>query len=244
VAADRRIIVEDAPSTSADVHSKSSMRSTVSARQARVAEDEFAHLPVLVRRSTAGARVRVWRTGDGQWWRQGGMVRVQKWPAEGGRRMFVVTLFKGANVADVRFLLDLVEWARHGEGFPEVWAPLEADWADDLTFSTGSASRSYTDPYTHLDNSPDAVACEEPLCPSTWHSEYEDHVLDEAYRQSESASWEIRIRRPAEGSVPWSVSVHVVDFDGSPTQVAELVNDLQWMQAECDRANMPVGEVA
>jgi hypothetical protein len=203
----------------------------------RVAKDEFAHLPVLVRCSSAGARVRVWRTGDGSWWRQGGFVRVQNWPVEGGRRMFVVTLFKGANVADVRFLLDLVEWARRGEGFGEIWGQVEAEWADALTFSTGSASRPYADPYVHTDLSPRALPCSEPLCRSTWHSEYEDHVLDEAYRQSDAASWEIEVRRPVEGAAPWSVSVHVVDFNGSPVQVAEFVNDLQWMQAECERAN-------
>ncbi len=89
-----------------------------------------------------------------------------------------------------------------------------------------------------IDRSPDAVVCDEPLCTAKWHPDWEYHVLDEAVSATAGGkSWAIGVRRPLEGTEPWFVDVHADDFAGNPADVAAFVNDLNWMRAECERAN-------
>lgn len=237
VAADRRIIIEDKPNVKASIHTGAEIRSAAPARSLRDLVDELPGMPVVVRRTGDGKRVRVWRTADGRWWRCGGIVRIQKWGPAGGERHFVVTLFTGANESDVEFLLSLVEDARRGEGFGPIWGPVDASWADELTFSTASSSRRYADPYTTIDRSPDVIVCDEPLCRKAWHPDWADHVLDEAAQSTVGKRFEVIVRRPVGGDDPWTVEVHADDFFGSPADVSTFVNDLNWMQAECERAN-------
>lgn len=236
VAADRRIVIEDSP-TVAMIATGRKLKSATTPRGLRALGEELQGIPVVVRRTSVGRRVRVWRTANGEPWRQGGIVQLRKWAPAGGDRRFVVTLFKGANVDDVEFLMWMVKVARRGEGFGQIWGRVEADWADELTFSTGTASRPYGDPYSMIDSSPDAVVCDEPLCSATWHADWQEHVVDQASHHEAGKSWDVRVRRPVDGSEPWSVDVVVDDFFGSPADVAELVNELSWMRAECERAN-------
>ena len=236
VAADRRIVIEDVP-TVATIATGRKLKSATPPRDLRALGEELQSIPVVVRRTSVGRRARVWRTANGEPWRQGGIVQLRKWAPAGGERRFVVTLFKGANVDDVEFLMWMVAVARRGEGFGQIWERVEADWADELTFSTGTASRPYEDPYTMIDRSPGAVPCDEPLCSAKWHPDYEDHVLDEASHHEAGRSWEIEVYRPLGVSEPWKMSVHVDDFYGDPADVAAFVQDLQWMRAECERAN-------
>lgn len=236
VAADRRIVIEDMPAAATIATGKTIAAATLP-RGLRVLGEDLQSIPVVVRRTSQGRRARVWRSANGEYWRQGGIVHLRKWAPAGGERRFVVTLYKGANVDDVEFLLWMVEVARRSEGFGTLWEHIEAEWADELTFSTGSSSRPYGDPYSMIDRSPDAVVCDEPLCSATWHPDWQNHVVDHVRHREAGKSWEIEVRRPVEGRDPWTVDIVVDDFFGTPADVAELVNELNWMRAECERAN-------
>ncbi|MBY6061604.1 hypothetical protein [Microbacterium esteraromaticum] len=235
IAADRRIVVEDVPARDATVHEHAVVEAAPPRDVVR-AEDELAHLPLRIRRTTSGLRARVWRSGDGTWWRQGGHVWIRE---TSGERAFCITLYKGANEGDLRFMLELIEAARAGKGFGSVWHPVTAAWADDLTFSTGSSSRPYADPYTHTDREADVHPCDDDTCAKLWHADADDHELDGGGKSfaEDMGGYEISVQRAQEPDAPWRVRVNVGWFDGMPADVASFVNDLQWMQGECERAN-------
>lgn len=228
VAADHRIIIEDTPDTDAEVTKPSG---TATRRHARLADTELARLPLIIRHGTAGRRARIWRTTDGQWWRRGGTVQIRRCPSLDGARAFVVTIWKGANSDDVRFMLKTVERTRRGEDFGFFWDRIVAGWADEHTYTSGT-SRVYRDPYTHGDFSQRPMVCDVPLCRSQWH---EGDPLHEVGAIDGDGYW-INVCRTADEDL-WHVDVHADYAEFTPDQVADFVNDLQWMRAECERAN-------
>jgi hypothetical protein len=239
VAADHRIEIVDAPNTSAVVTMRPLHPAKPDARAARLAAGEFASMAVHVVQTRASRRAQVWRTADGEWWRRGGTVRIQKWPEPDGARSFVVFLWKGANEDDLKFMLEQVERARQGIAFDDEWQRVTSDWADDLTFAC-TLSRSYLDPYTHRDDSLHVHACDDALCIRKWHKTYDRHELDEVRKQipSKEGSYRIAVGRDVDAPPNgWIVDVYTDEFYGTPDDVAAFVSDLQWMQEECRRAN-------
>jgi hypothetical protein len=239
VAADRRIDIDERVDPRGEVLSREERAALPQARLRRLVEQEFAHLPLRVRNTTQGRRVRIWRSVDGRWWRLGGAIRIQRWPVEGGERAFVVTLFKGANEDDLQVLLRAVEKARTGAGFEALWSPLEADWADDLTFSYRWA-RAYDDPFTHSDPARDVAACTDALCVDRWHDECGRHHLDEVVKELPDGAGRYRIvvgKDFDDNGRGWIVDVYTDEFYGSAADVASFVSDLQWMQAVAEKAN-------
>lgn len=225
VAADHRIVIVDTPDGDAVVRNrrKSTERTP---REIRMAED-LAGLPIEIRRTGIGRRTMVWRTSDGGWWRKGGIIHIRKSPTT-GERAFVVTISKGANANDVKFLLGVIDDARRGDAL-ELWSRVTANWADDQTFVFDS-SRPYGDPYTHIDSTSRAIVCDDPRCVHQWH-DYPLHELDSAAGEGYSISVS---RHRSEKH--WHVEV-MADGEFTPAELSVFVNDLQWMQAECEKAN-------
>lgn len=237
IAADHRLEIGEKISRSAKVVRESD---AVFPQTRRLAEDELAHLPLYVVNTKTGRRACVWRSGDGRWWRRGGAARIQRWPTPDGERAFVIFLHKGANRDDLKFLLRTVERARAGKGIDEQWSLLTSSWADDVTYTLDYPSRRYDDPYTHEDRCPAVTACTEPRCRDRWHEEYGVHTVDEVERKlhGDAGHYSVRVTRALD-EPEWTVDVYTDEFYGTPDDVAQLVNDLQWMQVECRRANQP-----
>ena len=238
IAADHRIVIEHTPSSGAVVVML--RNEEPSAAAVRLAEDEFAHLPLFVVRSRIGARARVWRGSDGKWWRAGGMVHIRRWPDAGGERAFVVFLFKGANEGDLNLLLDFVKRARTGVGFDAEWRKITSPWADEYTFALALNSRRYADPYTSEDRSQRVVVCDDALCVEKWHTVHGRHELDGVSKKLPDCrgSYQVSVTRELDADA-WTVDVYTDDFYGAPEDVAGFVSDLQWMQEACRRANTP-----
>lgn len=231
IAADHRIIIDDTPDTDAE---QSRLTGTSKRRNARLADAELAALPLIVRRTSGSQRVRVWRTADGRWWRRGGTIRIQKWPTPDGERAFVINVWRGANSDDVKFMQRIVEGARRGEDFDFLWSPITSDWADEHTYHSVT-SRPYSDPYTHGDYAGRVSICDEPLCRSQWHDGTPLHELDTA----EGPGYSIIVGRVDDEPL-WHVDVYADGAEFTPRELTGFVNDLQWMRAECERANEDV----
>ncbi len=228
IAADRRIVIEDTPDRGATTHELTEGGETT--RRARRLTDNVAALPLVIRRTVRGKRALVWRTPNGTWWRKGGIIQIKRsdsTPDSG--HAFVVTLYKGANVEDVRFLLGIVADARRAINL-DLWDKINTDWADDLTFGF-TASRRYVDPYIHSDYSMRALVCDEPLCRHQWH----DAPLHE-FDSIDGAGYSLSVTR-CDDEPAWHVDVSTDDAEFTPTGLTGFINDLQWMRAECERVN-------
>ncbi|GAA1733049.1 hypothetical protein [Microbacterium paludicola] len=239
IAADPDVDISDAPIVTAKTVKPSE---DALPRQERLAETHIAGLPVLIRETVRGSRVHVWRDPQGSWWRNPGTVSIR--PAlDGDGRAIVVTLYVGANESDLKWLLEWVDRARSGAGLDSDWQHVSAEWADDHTFVLDYDSRPYADPYTHRDKSPKVTVCGEPLCIHKWHTEDSWHELDSVYEEPHpGVTYSISVEKllaEDENDEPdgWFVNVHTSEFYGTPDDVARFVNDLQWMQQECRRAN-------
>jgi len=242
IAADPEVEIDAGVDLGATVVDRDARREPAAARTVRLAEAEFAHLPVYVVRSRSERRTRIWRSADGKWWRRGGTVRIQRWPELDGPRAFVVFLWAGANEGDLKFMLRQIARARRGAGFEREWGRVDASWADELTFAC-TLSRGYCDPFTWADDAGPVTVCDEALCVEKWHGEYGAHHLDEIERilPDGHGSYKISVQKELKDydERGWTVDVYTDEFYGSPEDVAALVSDLQWMQEECRRANTP-----
>ncbi|WZH38753.1 MAG: hypothetical protein PIR02_08780 [Microbacterium enclense] len=239
IAADPRIVIEDAPTPVSETRAATVQDAeVVSLRNARLAEDELAHLPVFIVKGTGGRHAKVWRSTDGKWWRRGGAVRIQRWPEQDGPRAFVVYLHEGANRGDLDMLLGAVERARSGKGLADEWERIEQPWADELTFKLTFSSWSYVDPYTHRDPSPRVYPCNEPLCLRKWHEDGVTHVLDEVRVKLPDmrGQYSVSVTRCLDEDT-WIVDVFTDEFFGTADDAAEFASHLQWMTAECRKAN-------
>ncbi|MGB3733155.1 hypothetical protein [Microbacterium sp.] len=231
IAADDRVTVEDAPSNRAEVIVNPF-------RGAKHYKYDASGLPLIVRKTSRGQRVRIWRTPDGKWWREAGAIQVRKWDGEGkstagGERAFVLTLFKGANVADLEYLREYVDRARADRLVRPLWQRVHADWADRQTFHLG-VSRPYSDPYVHSDKSPLIWFCDDIQCSAAWHEEGADHEHDEITNDDYTLTiWRGRHKKK------WLLSVTVDSCGLNSRQAASLANDIQWMQQTCDKLNAP-----
>lgn len=230
VAADHRIAIKDTPDRTATVHRRPTAPAPDPTPRAQRFAADVARLPLVIRRTSIGNRTHVWRTADGLWWRKGGLIQIR--PGALGERAFVLTLFKGANASDVKFLLRIIADARAGIGL-DLWMRVTAPWADDQTFLFDS-SRLYEDPHTHIDTSSRALVCDEPRCVHQWH-DYPLHELDSA----EGDGYSITVSRYGKAK-DWHVDVDVNGCEFSPTELARFINDLQWMRTECERVNSEV----
>lgn len=228
IASDRKLIIEDSPATEVSVVLPTGRASR---RHARLAASELRALPLVIHQTSAAKRARVWRTPDGTWWRQGGAVRIQRWPDAESERAFVLFVHKGSNSDDVKYLLRVIESARRGEDFDLLWDPVTAEWADELTF-VSRMSRRYDDPYSHRDTSPRAIVCTDSMCRELWHAGVAAHVVDSA----EGPGYSITVCRYA-AEKNWHIDVDTSGTEFTPKDVEGYVNDLRWMIAECERAN-------
>jgi hypothetical protein len=244
VAADSRIHIQSTPSNTVVFQSEQRKKSPAGNRMfnlgAVFSMDDIAAMPVVIRKTSRGSRVKVWRTGLGTWHRECGLVRVQM---QDGVRSVVITLFKGANEADLRFLKDAVDTVRSGHGGRD-WVKVTAPWADDQTYSLIFNSRNYADPFERSDPSPSVWVCDEPHCLAKWHTEESSfHTMERVENEvGKYASYTIEIckdaRRPRSS---WFIDVVAAEFtEAAPEHVASFVNDLQWMAEECRRANQTV----
>lgn len=237
VAADHRVRIDDVPRHGVAVHPAAATAETD--LRTVFGEDELASMPVVVRRlKRNNIPVQVWRTPDGKWWRNGGQLRVQI-DSRTGIRSFIVWMAKGATRDDVEFLLTLARLSRAGEA-GSIWAPLVTEWADEKTFLLAFSSRSYADPYQHVEMSGEVDVCDVERCREGWHTRYAAHVSDEITSDlpKHHGSYTIRVIR--EWDAPnsgWIVELYTDDFYGDAADVASLLNDLKWAQAECDQAN-------
>lgn len=202
--------------------------------------DELKQLPIVTRRTArVDATVRIWQATDGRWWRQGGVVRIQKTDPAGDARALVITLYHGADWADYDFLLDLAGDVNLGRINSTIWKPVQAGWTDERTLTTGGTSRPVSDPHVTIDAGGLMVECDDALCTDTWHeSSNAVHHLDEIERElpDRRGYYNITITRNLDEPA-WIVNVSTDEFYGTPEDVASLVNDLQWMSASCERAN-------
>lgn len=202
--------------------------------------EELASMPLEFRISKQ-TTVSVWRADDGSWFRGCGLVRIQR--LSDGRVGFKITLFKGGTREDIRFLERLVEHAR--EGKTDGWKKLDPNefaWCDDRTFSVALRHRPTVDPQLRDRDASDLVIeCDDDRCRDAWHlANGSYHQLDWISRELKrgEGSYDIRIERPTdEPAAPWNVNVYANEFYGHPDDVAEFVNDLQWLTAECAKAN-------
>jgi len=242
IAADRRVAIIDEPESRDSIHySDDAPIASYVSPVAAFTEEELETMPLVVVDSTT-SRVQVWRGPDGTWYRRGSWLRIQPRP-DGEGSQFKILLCKGANLDDLEGMLQVVKRTRAGHR-EQRWEKRGTDWAtwaDDRTFTFAFHSRPYADPYTHVDRSPDVVACTEPLCSARWHESWDVHQLDRTEVEMAGAAYEVRVTRSIDAvESPWAVEVHITDFIGTPGQVAALVSDLQWMQEACKRANEPV----
>lgn len=238
-AADPDIIIRDTPVMDFEHVALAKLKaspSTQTPRRKRDVIEMFSALPVRFTRSSSSAHVSIWRTMDGRWWRKPGVVRSQLMPD--GQRAFNVILYIGANEADVTFLLTMVAKARAGEGIDEMWRPVQAEWADELTLKC-AMSRPYDDPYRLFDDEAKVVVCTEPRCVEQWHHAFGVHTMETISRETGDGGYDIRAVLPldADESVGWTVDLQADDFRGADNDVSSLVNDLQWVHEECRRAN-------
>lgn len=238
IAANPRIIVEDSPDLEAETGSIDKITSGIDVRDLFTA-DELSELPIVIRNSRV-ERTRVWRSGNGEWWRVGGRLRLQL-DRRTGIRSLVVLLCRGANEDDLQWILRAANRTRATD-LGALWDRIEASWADERTFTLGFCARPYGDPYTHRDASPEVVACDMDLCRDKWHHRNGVHVLDEIERNLPEKRGTYRLRVIHEGANDdagngWIVETYTDDFYGIADDVATFVNDLQWMQGECNRAN-------
>ncbi len=234
VAADHRIVIEDVPAPGiylADNPTKTSRGQLCDPRELFSA-DELASMPLVIRKTPSGARARVWRSHDGTWYRCGGYLRIED---VNGRRVFQITLSKGANLDDLAFLRREVDRLRTGNS-RRTWRGVVGSLADERTLVHEFRHRPYADPYLNRDPSPRVRVCEEPKCRDQWHGDYDAHTLDAVSHDTDDGSYSIAVRRERNAST-WCVTVYADDFYGTPKDVSAFVNDLQWMRAECERAN-------
>lgn len=228
VAADHRVAIQDVPTADAEVGRPTGQAKR---RHTRLADHELRALPLIIRRTEIGRRSYVWRTADGHWWRRGGTIRIQRHPRPDGERAFIITLWKGANSDDLRFMLQTVERARRGEDFDLFWDLVAADWADEHTYQS-KTSRPYGDPHTMADHSGRPVICDEPLCGRLWHDSDEAlHELDAA----QGPGYSVSVNRFLSDR-DWHVYVGA-QAELSEGDLAGFMNDLQWMRTECEKAN-------
>ncbi|WP_431795644.1 hypothetical protein [Microbacterium enclense] len=243
IAADRRIDVIDAPEPREAVHYSDDAPIPTYVAPA-FTEEEMETMPLVVVNSTT-TRVQVWRGPDGAWYRRGAWLRLQP-RRDGEGSEFRVLLCKGANRADLEAMLKIVESARAGR-LKQRWEKRGKDWAswaDDRTYTYAFNSRTYVDPYTHSDLSPDVTACTEPLCVERWHEDGTMHRLDEITRKLPERRGQYSLAVTMVPGEAWQVDLFTDEFFGTPDEVAALVSDLQWMAAECRRANERTGERA
>ncbi|OJU43624.1 MAG: hypothetical protein BGN98_10435 [Microbacterium sp. 69-7] len=243
VAADPTITIEDAPALdvaySADTKNLESSDWLIDANSVFTV-DELAEFPLVIQKTKVGTRVRIWRDARGTWFREAGLLRIQR-HGENDRRSYVITLFKGATQADLERLLDYVHAARRG-ACGRIWQRLEADWADDKTLNVRFRSFQYGDPYTNRDDSPVVIVCDEPRCLEKWHAGVGDtHVLDATEDRGKRIDYKVSVRKEVDDrdELGWYVDLYVPEFFGRPEEVASLMVDLQWMQEACRRANQP-----
>lgn len=201
-------------------------------------QEELAAMPLVIVNSSSNARASVERHADGKWFRLGGTVYIRE---KDGVRQFQLILFPGANEADLNGLLKEVESLRT-DPRPERWLKVSASWADDRTFTLLATLRPYADPYTFKDTSLPVVACTEPLCCKQWHHADADdpawHTHETITKKlpSRRGGYEIKVRR-LEPEEKWTTDVFADEFYGTTEDVTAFVNDLQWAQQSCDRAN-------
>lgn len=244
IAADHRIAIDDRPARTVYTDGSKQARKRYCDPSESFTDEELATLPLRITNAPS-SRVLVWRGPDGTWYRNGAWLRIRP-RKDGAGREYQIVLLKGANRDDLQVMLRAIARLRNGEHHQR-WKrvnPTEPgwEWADDQTYTYSFCSRTYNDPYTHSDRSPDVTACTEPRCRDRWDEEYGVHVVDEVKRTFESDSgpysYSVRVTRGLDED-QWSVDVYTDDFFGTPDDVARLLNDLQWMQEECRRANQP-----
>lgn len=202
--------------------------------------DELAEMPLVIRMTKTGERVKIWRDARGEWFREAGILRIQK--QADGHHGYVIILDRGATESDLKKLLKIVQDARAGSTERHWQQLLEMAGADEKTLTHRFLSMSYVDPYVHADNSPLVTVCDEPRCVKKWHAgEGSVHTLDSAEDSSERIDYQITVQKDVDdqAGLGWYVNVHVPEFYGRPEDVASLVVDLQWMQEACRRANQP-----
>ena len=199
--------------------------------------DELAEMPLIIQRTAMGVRVQVWRSLQGQWYRKGGVLRIQ--PHE-GQRVYKIILYRGATTEDLDELLREVAAMRAGET-SRAWEKLDVKWGDDRTFLHRFSSYPYDDPYVCADYSARVRICDEPRCREKWHPDGTYHTLDSITRKlpERRGGYEIEVCKRFGKSARWTVDVFADEFYGTPEDVASFVSDLQWMQEECRRANLP-----
>lgn len=202
--------------------------------------EELATMPLVVKQSVRG-RALVWRSSNGDWWRQGAYLRVQKRVGGDGHE-FRIIVYKGANEADLQDLLNVVQKLRLGDGYQDrkLWARIDADWAGERDIKLRFGHRKYADPWTAKDESPAVLVCDEPRCREKWHTrDYPYHLLDEVRRQPRTGIdyWACVAKDVKDTGRGWYLEVSVAEFEGSIEDMGALVSDLQWMQEECRRAN-------
>lgn len=245
VASQRAVRIIDRPMTDVVTREENRQRQYVDPARAFTA-DELATMPVVVAESRAG-RVTVWRGADGTWYRVGGSLRIQ--PAkDGSGSQFKILLYKGATYDDLKVLEREASRTKAGDG-GRLWVKRGTDWApwaDDRTYTFAFTNRTYADPYTHVDHSPRVAVCTMPGCLDQWHEVgFGVHRFDFVQRDLGSRGlYSIGVTRGTDRDDQWIVDVYTDEFYGRAEDVASLVNDLQWMRAECDRANAMTQDAA
>ncbi|KJL35460.1 hypothetical protein [Microbacterium azadirachtae] len=241
IAADSRIDIQSEPEGHTVFTNQNPKKAPSGRRLVDLADvfggDDLAQMPVIVRETSIGNRVRVWRAPDGSWHRRGGgvLLKMRK-----GTRSFVITTYKGANEKDLLNLIGVVEDVAEGKKRKH-WEKVDEAWADDRTFKLVFNSRRYADPFDHADPSPRVFFCSESRCIERWHTDESTfHTLDHVEKEvGKYASYVIEVNKNAlEANSSWFVDLVTTEFsEATPTQVASLVNDLQWAAEECRRAN-------
>lgn len=193
-------------------------------------------LECVVRPGTAYKRAHVWEGIDGTWFRRGGAVTLRR--GKDGEFRFIIYLYPGANEGDYRFLERVVHHARDGALLRHGW-DTRTDENDEQWWSY-ACSREYLtpdqSPYTTADPGAQLLVCTDNRCTDAVHeSSGDDHTVDVV----EAEQWRIEVSRYVDRDGEqkrYEVGV-TVEANLTPTQVASLVNDLQWAGAVCHAVN-------
>lgn len=205
---------------------------TVTPEQVDWAEGNLAGLPIRYR--TIRKPVDVVPSAEGGVWRNAFTLSVST--DEAGERAFRVGLREDATELDIHQAHNVITHAqagRFGDGF---------GW--ELDGERGGDPRWLFASHTHYPEGMTlgarVLVCDDALCGCAWHDEFDVHEAEVMGSTTPGRRWEVSVTRPLGEPVPWTVDVFIDDFNGSPADVAALMNDLDWCRQACERANKAV----
>lgn len=201
-----------------------------------LAINELKAMPVVVAMTTVGTKARNIEK-DGELLRDAGLLRVQLVDED---RSIKIILFEGATSEDLERLRGAARQIRsvgHPFGVPALgWQRVEADWADELTFSYRFTLMPRT---AAMETSRPVVPCRIAACPESWHSVHDQHTILAIHRAGPSTNYEIAVEKDVEDldARGWYVNVYADDFFASAPEAALFGEDLLNAADVCRRAN-------